>query len=104
MFITSYIPKGRAIMTTRFQKLVKKTLSEAFHVYPDAIICKKDGSVEVKKSYFYTFGRDSETWAREVKDALDRENVDCKVGHENRWATWPKTSFFVAILTEAEVE
>lgn len=83
-------------MTTEFQKQVKKELQENPSIFTDSIVCKKDGSVEVKKSYFYSHGYDAEKWAAKVSAAL---TVAHNVQGRDDWAAWPKTSYFTAIIT-----
>jgi hypothetical protein len=62
---------------------------------------KADGSVEVKESYFYTFGKSAEDWAEKVQAELRAAGIKCMVTAEDRFANWPKTSYWVAIVRPA---
>ena len=86
-------------MATKAQKAVKKLFTEEpTGVYPDKVVCKKDGTVELKKSYFYTFGESEETWAGKVAMVLAKHGAGTVVGERNDYADWPKTSYFVCIV------
>lgn len=79
-----------------FQKEVKNILS---YTTADAVICRKDGTVEAKTSYFYRHGMTGEKYAEQVRDILHRSGIPARVVGEDRYANWPKTSYFVAIIT-----
>ena len=86
-------------MTTKWQKETKKFLiEEASDCHPDKIVCHKDGTMSVKYGYFYRHGNDAGKWATIVLDALGNkaELVDCL----DAYASWPKDSYFVAIIKE----
>ncbi len=79
-----------------FQNAVKSALNTTD---ANAIICRKNGTVEVKRSYFYTFGDTAQKYADRVREALHRDGIPAHVAGEDRWAAWPKTSYFVAIVS-----
>ena len=82
---------------TKFQKSVRKVLEES-RVYPDKMVSKRNGMVEVKKSYFYTFGNSAEKFAAQVTKVLEEAGMEVLVDSRNEWARWPKTSYFVAVV------
>jgi hypothetical protein len=61
-------------------------------VAPEAMRVKRDGTIEVKWSYFYRHGRTPETYAEQIKAAIPGAEI---VAVADRWAEWPKTSWFV---------
>lgn len=81
-----------------FQNAIKDSLAKADYTI-DQVICRKNGNVEVKKSYFYTFGETAEKYAAKVRENLHNDGIPAHVIGEDRWAAWPKTSYFVAIVS-----
>lgn len=86
-------------MATQFQKQVKKQLEESSDVHPDKIVMKSDGSVEVKRGYFYRHGMDANMWGDKVSKALTISHKLYNVRDD--WKAWPKDSYFVAVIEEA---
>ena len=85
---------------TKRQKEIKTKISEAA-VYPDEgqVICHKDGTVSVKRSYFYQHGQSAGSWGEKVVQEL--RNVGCIVAlveTRDDYNNWPKTSYFVAVI------
>lgn len=87
-------------MATQFQKNVRKACdADNSGVYADKFVNKKDGSVEVKRSYFYRMGSSAESWADKVREACHCAGVtDVRVEDRDDWAAWPKSSYFVAVV------
>ncbi len=83
---------------TKFQKTVKEVFDSPIGVYPNKMVCKKDGTVEVKKSFFYTHGQTAEKWAENVKRAILATGFSVEVEGYQDWNAWPKTSYFVAVV------
>jgi hypothetical protein len=79
-----------------FQKAVKAAWGENAINYP--VVCKRDGSVEIKSAYFYRHGQTSQKWAHEVEQRLDSADFFYISEHRDDWREWPKTSYFVAVL------
>lgn len=84
---------------TPFQKQIKKTLDSQNVAHHDAVVCKKDGSVEVKRSYFYRPSGGAGQWADDVSAQLRTSGVyaftvECRDDFRN----WPTTSYLVAIV------
>lgn len=79
-----------------FQNTVKDALSST---NADAIICRKNGTVEIRRSYFYRFGATATSYADQIRDILSHEGIPANVTGDDRWAAWPKTSYFVAIIS-----
>jgi hypothetical protein len=84
-----------------FKKSVKKILEESPNVFADKITCKSDGSIEVKRSYFYRHNMSVYKWAEKVKAELETNGLTVDVSNEDRYNVWPKESWFVAIVREA---
>ncbi len=87
---------------TDFQKQVKRALTDSTVIFPDNLVCKADGSVVVKRSYFYRHGWTAERFAEQVAAAIATDlglNADqFSVEGTDQWAAWPKTSYFVATV------
>ena len=82
-------------MTARSE--LKKTL-EANGLFYDRLTAKKDGTFEVKRSYFYYHGFHAKDWGAKVQAALDAAGVRFKVvDTRDDWRVWPKDSFLVAV-------
>jgi hypothetical protein len=63
--------------------------------YPDKMICKKDGSVEFRKTYFYTMGRTARTWADNIVADFANAGIAVEPGFvHDTWQAWPKDSYF----------
>ena len=82
---------------TKFQKRVKEVLAGS-DVYPEKMVCKRDGKVEVKVSYFYRHGQTGKELAVKVQKVLEANGVETRVGYYDDWNAWPKTSYFVAVV------
>ncbi len=82
---------------------VKEVIDIDPNVFADKITARKDGTVEVKRGYFYRHGMTSEQWAQRVQTALnDAGCTSCKVvDHRDDWREWPKGSEFVAVISAA---
>jgi hypothetical protein len=84
---------------TDFQRQVVAAWRGYEKSYP--VVCKADGSVEIKSSFFYRHGQTDYQWLLEVLDRLD--GVSSSGSSREDWNAWPKTSYFVAILRPAAV-
>lgn len=60
--------------------------------YPDKFIARKDGSFEVKKSYFYRMGNSEEILAKRVLKVFPEAKI---IEKRNDFRNWPQTSYFV---------
>lgn len=83
---------------TPFQKLVKRAVMAETSAYD--IVCKADGSVEVKDAYFYRP-------LHGVKGHVERigvilSSIDADIRGEDRFRVWPATSYLVAVVTPRE--
>ena len=85
---------------TEFQKAVKKAVEASTEVFTDKIICKADGSLELKRAYFYTHGMTGDKWAHKVYQVLRGAGFQVDVCGYDRMATWPKDSYFVAVVKD----
>jgi hypothetical protein len=65
----------------------------------DKEIVKGNGTIELLHYYFYTHGYTAEKWAAAVEQALRKLCMPpFEVVAEDRYASWPKSSYFVAIV------
>jgi len=65
------------------------------------IVCKKDGTVEIKSSYFYRHGNTSIKHGEAVTQQLQHEQAPTGwkvVDTRDEWKSWPKTSYFIAVV------
>jgi len=91
-------------MATKFQQGVKIAV-EAEFCGVDRVICRQDGSVQCKRSYFYTFGNNPDKFAAIVTDRLNAAGVTGFVVYaEDKWAKWPKTSYFIATVCPVDAK
>jgi hypothetical protein len=84
---------------------VKAILDQNRNVFVDKLTAKKNGTVEVKRAYFYHNGQTAETWAAKVQAALDDAGeTACKViGHRDDWrALGSNMSDLVAVIARVE--
>ena len=87
-------------MPTPFQKAIKQQLEIAVTV--DRITCRKDGSVEARRSYFYRMGGSAEKFAAHVAAELAGCGFPVAVRGVDEFKAWPTTSYFCAIITEVK--
>lgn len=86
---------------TPFQKQVKQALASQSNVCSDHVTASKDGTVVAKRAYFYAFGTTAESFAEKVAAELTAAGVSAHVWGQDAWAAWPKTSYFVAKISES---
>ena len=71
----------------------------------DSVRFGRDGVVQFKRSYFYRHGMTAEKFADCVcKQVADMGYVVRGVEAHDKWAAWPKTSYFVVNCVIAEKE
>lgn len=76
---------------------LKKEIKATDEIHVDDIRVRK-GKVEILRSYFYRHGASAEKFAEDVDLLLGLTAAGHKVTHEDRWAQWPKESYFVVIV------
>ena len=85
---------------TKRQKEIKTKISKA-NIHPDEgqVRCHKNGSVSIKRSYFYRHGQSAQGWGDKVVQGLFDVGC-CVILEETRddYNNWPKTSYFVAVV------
>ena len=67
----------------------------------DTFRFKQDGTVECRHAYFYRHGMSPDKLAEKIKAAIPEAMI---VDTEDRWAAWPKTSYFVVVFRVAAPE
>jgi hypothetical protein len=83
---------------TDFQKAVLA----AIRPLADVCSCRADGTVVLKRSYFYRHGASAEKMEMCVQAALAQMRVAATTTSEDRWRAWPATSFFVVIVSPTQ--
>lgn len=83
---------------TKFQKQIKTELLAAA-IAPDNIKVKRDGTVEVRRGYFYRHGNTGQLWVEEVSKKL---STPATVKGGDHWDVYPKPSYFYAIISEVK--
>ena len=68
----------------------------------DRVVCHGDGTVELRRHFFYHHGMTPESWGNEVLDWLPEEWA--LVSTNEVWQAWPKDSWFVATVREHATE
>ena len=84
---------------TEFQKNVKKALATSTEVFADRMVAHKNGTVSVKRAYFYTHGNTAEKWAEKVMSVLPNAHLG---EARNDYRQWPTQSYFVAVVGPQE--
>ncbi len=74
---------------------IRKVLLE--NMSADKIVAKADGSLEFYHSYFYRHGNTAEKWETAVVKKVSEMGYNVEYSEsEDRYASWPKDSYFVA--------
>lgn len=82
---------------TKWQKQVKVAVANNTTIWPDRVICKKDGSVEMRRGFFYRHGMTADKWAADMEAALQSEGLEYgAVESAECWHEWPTDSYFSA--------
>ncbi len=82
---------------TKWQKQVKVAVANGTTIWPDRVICRQDGSVEMRRGFFYRHGMTADKWAADVKAALESEGLEYgAVEAEECYREWPADSYFAA--------
>jgi|GEM_PF-3431603 len=69
-------------------------------VFPSTFICKRDGSFEARKTFFYRHGGSAEAWADTVVKAVAAQGFDPTVIRcEEIWRDFPKDSYWTVTFT-----
>ena len=89
-------PGRCAVKRTDFQKAAVAVIDAK--VYPDTRTCRADGSIEVKRSYFYRHGMTADGFAAGIQAELSKAGIAAVVTGQDKWASWPRTSWFVATV------
>jgi len=84
-------------MATHFQQQVKRVLQTEGGT--DRIICRGDGSLVAKRSYFYHMDQTAELFADRISQALTKAGISHQITSTDAWAKWPKISYFVATIS-----
>lgn len=84
-------------MATPWQKQIKSAVQNDTNVLPDEVTCRQDGTVEVRRSYYYRHGMTAEQWGKVVQKAVE-PTCGRVVETRDEYRHWPGTSYFVAIV------
>jgi len=80
----------------QLQMRIRQILVGQTTVNPDRIICRRDGTVEIRRVYYHRSATPSE-WAEKVRQVLASNGVQCRVAGSEIWAAWPRDSYLVAV-------
>lgn len=72
-------------MTPR-QRAVKQAVLASESLDAEKVVCKRNGTVEVKHGYFYRHGNTADGWAGRVKKVLDAAGISANVYGRDDWA------------------
>jgi hypothetical protein len=87
-------------MANKFQQQVKRVITDAGNLHPDRIVCKKDGTVEVRFGFFYRHGQTAELWGDKVQNCVNQV-VAAEVTHcREVWQAWPKDSYWAITVSQ----
>ena len=82
---------------TKWQTQVKVAVANGTTIRPDRVICRQDGSVEVRRKFFYRHGMTADNWAADITTALESEGLEYgAVEARECYRDWPADSYFVA--------
>jgi len=70
------------------------------NAFVDKVMCCRDGSVELRKYFFYRMGKTAESWGGKVQCWLPEEWKLLRTVEE--WRQWPKDSWFVAVVVPSK--
>jgi hypothetical protein len=92
----------------RIEMALSRKEKDKFREISDRVIFKKDGTVEFRRSYFYRHGMDADQFAAAVEKRATKAGLNVMLTDSgDRWAPWPRDSYFWAIFavkSEAEVK
>lgn len=91
-------------MATEFQKSVVRAVEASTSVFPDRVVVRRDGSVMLRRYYFYTFGASAESFRNAVCAVLSAAGVRAQATASDDWAAWPKKSYFTVVVRECSGE
>jgi hypothetical protein len=83
--------KDRKMMT---RKNLNAMLEKA-RIIVDRVSLKQDGTIELRRSYFYRHGSTAESVADRLAQSLPELRL---IEARDEWRAWPKTSYFVAVF------
>ena len=78
-------------MTKKEQREMKRIFADE-----DAVVMHKDGTVSVRRSYFYTHGKTAESHAADVQAFAAQHGFETVVVGTDVYHSWPKDSYFNA--------
>ena len=95
--------RNKMAKRTDFQKRVAAAYNQdTGNLFADKVICKGDGSVDVRHGYFYKFGNTADKWGAAVVKDLASVSSTAKVQSVlDVYKHWPADSYFSAIVVLA---
>jgi len=89
--------------STTFAQTIRKHFNfETAHapaVHPDQIICRKNGEVVIRGTFFYRHDGSADSWAQNVMDDLKNAGISFQwVSQRENWQAWPKDSYWEVII------
>jgi hypothetical protein len=87
---------------TKLRKLIE---SGRVDLMPDRMISKKDGTLELRRGFFYRMNMDADKWGVKCLRAIKAAGIDASlVDTEEIWQAWPKDSWFSATIEVGDIE
>jgi hypothetical protein len=81
-------------------KVVEKiAIEEKLRGCASKVIFKRNGTIEARHSYFYTFGGNADKLANTIKGRLPDATI---LEVTDEWHAWPKDSYFRVVFTLPE--
>jgi hypothetical protein len=81
------------------QKRVKEILQSE---YDDKITLHRDGTVSVKRTFFYRHGQTSQSVAQSIVGLLQQNGLKVETEAEEHWNSWPKDSYWLVRIRNIE--
>lgn len=85
-------------MASKWQKEVKGIIENTTEVSVDRIVCKRDGSVEVRRCYFYRHGYTAEKYMAAVNGLMKKNGIEASYTCSDQYNEWPKDIYFSVIV------
>jgi hypothetical protein len=77
---------------TKFTKTQKDEIQAALCDVCDTVRFSKDGTITIKRTYFYRFGMSCEALEQACQKRVNGLVID---ESSDRWNQWPKDSYFI---------
>jgi len=95
-----------ALKRSKMRKNQKIRTAVSQLVSADRVMVRRDGSVEVRHSFFYRHGNNAELFSHQVVGKLPGAKVigGYGVGYGETWRAWPKVSYWWVVIKIGDVD